>query len=133
MSWLAEDRTRQSRLRSLGLKPHSGAPQKGTSNISPSSYIQGHPGFKAQWKMMKEMRTVTYVGTFGARETHDTRLPTSSLRTGRSRAAVFTRGSLKDRMPFSEHSPSDLISPSMSAKCLCVAGMELSASRVLAI
>lgn len=53
---------------------------------------------------MKEMRkqTITYIGSFGARETHDARLPTSSLRTRRTRATVFSRGSLKDRMPFSE-------------------------------
>lgn len=52
----------------------------------------------------KEMgeQTVTYIGTFGARETHDTRLPASPLRTWRSRTTIFTRGSLRERTPFSE-------------------------------
>lgn len=49
-----------------------------------------------------EGQIVTYIGTFGARETHDTRLPTSPLRPGRPRATVFTGGSLKERAPFSE-------------------------------
>lgn len=53
------------------------------------------------WKEM-EGQTITYIGTFGARETHDTWLPTSPLRTWRSRATIFTRGSLKERIPFSE-------------------------------
>lgn len=53
------------------------------------------------WKEM-EGQVVTYIGTFGAREAHDTRLPTSPLRTWRSRATVFTRGSLKEKTPFSE-------------------------------
>lgn len=39
----------------------------------------------------------TYTGTFGARETHDTRLPTSALSTWRSRATIFTRSSLRER------------------------------------
>lgn len=54
------------------------------------------------WKEM-EGQMITYIGTFGARETHDTRLPTSPLRTWGSRATVFTRGSLKERTPFSAH------------------------------
>lgn len=51
--------------------------------------------------MCKEMegQVVTYIGTFGARETHDARLPTSTLRTWRTRAAIFTGGSLKQRTP----------------------------------
>lgn len=49
-----------------------------------------------------EGQVITYIGTFGARETHDTRLPTSTLRTRRARAAIFTRGSLEERTPFSE-------------------------------
>lgn len=53
------------------------------------------------WKE-REGQFVTYIGTFGARETHNTRLPTSTLRTWRSRATVFTRGSLKERTSFSE-------------------------------
>jgi hypothetical protein len=72
------------------------------------------------WKEMKE-QIITYIGTFGARETHDTGLPTSTLRTWRSRATIFTRGSLKERVPFSEHRPSYHIHPSTSSKCLlCV-------------
>lgn len=63
------------------------------------------------WKEM-EGQVVTYVGTFGARETHDTRLPTSALRTWRTRATVFTRSSLKERTALSEHRHSDHIRPS---------------------
>lgn len=63
------------------------------------------------WKEM-EGQVVTYVGTFGARETHDTRLPTSALRTWRTRATVFTRSSLKERTALSEHRHSDHICPS---------------------
>ena len=53
------------------------------------------------WKEV-EGPAVTYVGTFGTRETHDTRLPTSALRTWRSGATIFTRGSLKERTSVSE-------------------------------
>lgn len=63
------------------------------------------------WKET-EGQVVTYVGTFGARETHDTRLPTSALRTWRTRATVFTRGSLKERTAWSERGHSDHLCPS---------------------
>lgn len=71
---------------------------------------------------MEEMegQVVTYIGTFGARETHDTRLPTSPLRTWRSRATIFTRGTLKERTSFSEQRHSSLttfVHP-ISTKCL---------------
>lgn len=56
---------------------------------------------RTMWKEM-EGQVVTYIGTFGTRETHDTRLPTSPLRTWRSRATIFSSGSLKERTQFSE-------------------------------
>lgn len=63
------------------------------------------------WKEM-EGRVITYIGTFGAGETHDARLPTSTLRTWRSRTTIFTRGSLKERTPFPECRRSSHIRPS---------------------
>ena len=59
------------------------------------------------WKEM-EGQAVTYIGTFGARETHDTRLPTSPFGTWRSRATIFTRSSLKERTRFSGHGHSSI-------------------------
>ena len=46
------------------------------------------------WKEM-EGQVITYICSFGARETHDTRLPTSSLRAWGSRAAILTSGTLR--------------------------------------
>lgn len=64
-------------------------------------------------------QTVTYIGTFGARETHDARLPASPLRTWRPRATVFTRGSLKERTPLSEQTLTAPVHP-VPTKCpLC--------------
>lgn len=60
-------------------------------------------------------QTVTYVGTFGARETHDARLPTSSLGTRGSRATIFTRGSLKDRIHSQDIIPDRVISSQVCA------------------
>lgn len=73
-------------------------------------------------------QTVTYVGTFGARETHDARLPTSSLRTRRSRATVFTRGSLKDRIHSQDIVPLAVSPHHYLLSVCCVAGRELGTS-----
>lgn len=75
--------------------------------------LTGKEGDRTTWKEMEE-QIITYIGTFGARETHDTRLSTGPLRTWRSRTTIFTRGSLKEGMPFSEHRPFDPIYPSIS-------------------
>lgn len=53
----------------------------------------------------KEGPLATYISTFGARKSHDTGLPSGSLRTWRSRAAIFTRSPLKERTSFSVPSP----------------------------
>lgn len=73
------------------------------------------------WKEM-EGQVITYICSFGARETHDTRLPTSSLRAWGSRATIFTRGSLKERTPFSAHGHETTFVPLLSASSGQVTG-----------
>lgn len=70
------------------------------------------------WKE-REGQVVTHVGTFGARETHNTRLPTSALRTWRSRTTVFARGSLKERTSFSEQTLQPVVHPMPNKSLLC--------------
>lgn len=53
----------------------------------------------------KEGPLATYISTFGSRKSHDTGLPSGPLRTWRSRAAIFTRGPLKERTSFLAFSP----------------------------
>lgn len=94
------------------------------NSIQGQPFPQGQGGSSTIGKEM-EGQVITYIGTFGARETHDTRLPTSPLRTWRSRATIFTSGSLKERTPFSEHGCSTTFVHPVSTKCYHVAGSGL--------